>query len=62
MNRLYKILLLCLIFMLGASGMASAEEGLPAVTVTTEGDAQTYSLSIQVLVLMTFRPLSMAIP
>lgn len=45
---------LTLVVLLSSTGLALAETGLPAVSVTTEpGGGQTYTLSIQVLALMT---------
>jgi flagellar biosynthesis protein FliP len=46
------VALIALIALLGVSGTASAQV-LPAVTVAQQGGQQTYSLSIQVLALMT---------
>jgi len=47
------ILASILIMILGPTEWVYAKEGLPAVTVVNEGGNQTYSLSIQVLVVMT---------
>ena len=47
------ILASILIMVLGPSEWVYAKEGLPALTVVNEGGNQTYSLSIQVLLLMT---------
>ena len=42
-----------LILLLGPSEWVFAQDGLPAITVVNEGGNQTYSLSIQVLLLRT---------
>lgn len=47
------ILSAILLLLLGAPDMVFAEPGVPAITVVEEGGSQKYSLSIQVLLLMT---------
>jgi len=47
------LLAVILILMLGSGGLVHAADGLPAITVKGPGGTQTYSLSIQVLLLMT---------
>lgn len=47
------ILASILVMVLGPSEWVYAQEGLTAITVVNEGGNQTYSLSIQVLILMT---------
>ncbi len=42
-----------MLLLLGSPDILLAQEGLPAITVVNEGGNQTYSLSIQVLLLMT---------
>jgi flagellar biosynthetic protein FliP len=42
-----------LLILLGSVDLVHAAEGLPALTVKGEGGTQTYSLSIQILLLMT---------
>lgn len=55
MSGVFKASLLAaiLLLLLGPSESVFAQDGLPAITVVNEGGNQTYSLSIQVLLLMT---------
>lgn len=52
-HRFLKIML-SLLFLLGFTGLAWAEPGLPAISIATNSDgSQQYSLTLQILLLMT---------
>ena len=47
------ILIACLLLAVLIPGVSWAQEGLPLVTVTSNGDSQEYSASLQILILLT---------